>query len=122
MSMNCLTRTLLTGVILCLLSPAYGQTAGRQEAMSILNSLPADLYAKVQALALKLDASLKTGKLTEADIRQGMMSGHLGEKLATIDPEAGHLLNEISDAMKTGHGPGEENLMPLLGGLGISTP
>ena len=88
--------------------------------MSILNSLPPDLYAKIQALAQMLDQTIKAGKLTEAEVQQHMLSGRLGDKLKTVNPEAGHLLDEIGDAMKAGTGPGEQSLLPLLGGLGLS--
>lgn len=115
-----LTTILTLGLTIGLLSSVQAQTAGRQDAMNIINNLPPDLHAKVQALAHMLDQDIKSGKLTEAEVQQGMMSGHLGEKLNTVNPEAGHLLDEISDAMKNGKGPGEDALMPLLGGLGIS--
>jgi len=108
------------GVLLSLHQPSSAQTRGRQDAMSILNSLPSDLYAKVQRLAQMLDHSIKAGQITDAEIQQGMLSGHFGEKLKTVNPEAGQLLEEISEAMKGGSGLGESALMPLLGGLGIS--
>src|SRR4249920_3267079 len=111
---------LMLGLPLLLLGSPQVQAAGQQDAMSILNALPPELHAKVQALALMLDQDIKSGKLTEAEVRQGMLSGHLGERLKTIHPEAGLLLDEISDASKHGNGPGEESLMPLLGGLGIA--
>ena len=102
------------------LSPLQAQTAGRQDAMNIINNLPAGLHAKVQALAQLLDQSIKEKKLTEAEVQQGMMSGHLGEKLKAVNPEAGHLLDEIGRDMASGEGPDQESLMPLLQGLGIS--
>ena len=49
-----------------------------------------------------------------------MMSGQLGERLKQLSPEAGQLFSDITQASKEGKGPGEESLMPLLGGLGIS--
>jgi len=88
--------------------------------MNIINNLPPDLFAKVQALAQMLDQSIKAGKLTEAEVQQNMLSGRLSDKLKTINPEAGYLLDEIGDAMKAGKGPDEQSLLPLLGGLGIS--
>lgn len=117
-----LTITFTLLVTLGLLSAVHAQTGGRQDAMNILNSLPPDLYAKIQNLAKLVDQSIKAGQLTDAEVQQGMMSGHLGEKLKTVNPEAGRLLDEISDSMKSGKGPGEESLIPLLGGLGIPTP
>jgi hypothetical protein len=101
--------------------PAYAQLGGgQQDAASILNGMPPDVLGKVQALALLLQKGIKDGKLTDAEVKQGLMSGRLAEKLKQLDPEAGPLLEEISAATKTGTGPGEESLMPLLGGLGIS--
>ncbi len=99
---------------------SYAQVGGQQDAMNILSNVPTDLYAKIQTLAQMLDESIKAGKLTDAEVQQELMSGDLGEKLRTLNPEAGRLLAEISDAMKNGKGPGEQSLMPLLGGLGIA--
>lgn len=115
------TTTLITvGLALLLSTASHAQMGGRQDALNILNSMPPDVHAKVQALAQMLDRGIKEGKLTEAEVQQGMMSGHLGEKLKTINPDAGQLLDDLKDALKNGNGPGEESLMPLLGGLGIS--
>lgn len=108
-----------TGLILLLAGPGFAQM-GTGEAAKILNGMPPDLFAKVQALAQQLQQGIKEGKLSEAEVQQGMMSGHLAEKLKGLNPQAGQLLEEISDAMKNGQGPGEAALMPLLGGLGIS--
>ncbi len=107
------------GIALLLALPCAAQM-GTGEAGKILNNMPPDLFAKVQALAQQLQQGLKEGKLSEAEVQQGMMSGHLAEKLKGLNPQAGRLLEEITDAMKGGQGPGEAALMPLLGGLGIS--
>lgn len=107
------------GLIAWLAAPGIAQM-GTGEAAKILNGMPPDLFAKVQALAQQLQQSIKEGKLSEAEVQQSLMSGHLAEKLKGLNPQAGHLLDEISDAMKNGQGPGEAALMPLLGGLGIS--
>ncbi|SPP65667.1 hypothetical protein [Nitrospira lenta] len=113
------THLAVWGVLALLAFPCSAQV-GTGEAAKILNNMPPDLFAKVQALAQQLQQSIKEGKLSEAEVQQGMMSGHLAEKLKGLNPQAGQLLNEISDAMKNGQGPGETALMPLLGGLGIS--
>ncbi len=113
------TFLIVWGVTVLLALPCSAQM-GTGEAAKILNNMPPDLFAKVQALAQQLQQGIKEGALSEADVQQGMMSGHLAEKLKSLNPQAGHLLDEISDAMKTGQGPGEAALMPLLGGLGIS--
>ena len=119
-----LTRTLtvlILGFALSMAGPAYAQLGGGpQDAARILNSMPPELLTKVQALAQILQQGVKDGKLTDAEIQQGMLSGHLGEKLKLLSPEASQLLEEISDASKQGRGPGEDSLIPLLGGLGNS--
>ncbi len=101
--------------------PSYAQLGGgQQEAARILNGMPPDVLAKVQALAKILQQGIEDGNVTDEDIRQGMMSGHLAEKLTQLSPNAGELLEEISAATKNGQGPGEDSLLPLLGGLGIA--
>lgn len=115
----CKTYLIAWGMMLLLAFPCSAQM-GTGEAAKILNNMPPDLFAKVQALAQHLQQGIKEGKLSEAEVQQGMMSGHLGEKLKNLNPQAGQLLDEISDAMKNGQGPGEAALIPLLGGLGIS--
>ena len=49
-----------------------------------------------------------------------MLSGRLSEKIKSYNPQVGQLLDDISNAMQNGQGPGAESLMPLLGGLGMS--
>ncbi|MBH0181300.1 MAG: hypothetical protein HP490_06380 [Nitrospira sp.] len=109
-------------VLLCWLgAPAYAQLgAGQQDTAKILNGMSPDVLAKVQALAQILQQGIKDGKLTDAEVKQGLMSGRLAEKLKQLNPEADQLLDDISTATKDSAGPGEESLMPLLGGLGIS--
>ena len=92
----------------------------QQDTAGILNGMPPDVLAKVRSLAQILQQGIKDGKISDADIRQGLTSGQLGEKLKRLSPEAGQLLDEISDASRQGKGPGEESLMPLMGGLGVS--
>jgi hypothetical protein len=111
----------LCGLLLSLVIPAYAQFGGdRQDAAGILNGMPPDVLAKVRSLAQILQQGLKDGKISEAEIQQGLTSGELGEKLKQLSPEAAQLLEEITDASRQGKGPGEESLMPLMGGLGIS--
>lgn len=114
-----------TGLMTCgltgLLAFPGSAQMGTGEAAKILNKMPQALFAKIQALAQHLQQGIKEGKLSEAEVQQGMMSGHLAEKLMNLNPQPGQLLDEISDAMKNGQGPGEAALMPLLGGLGISS-
>ncbi len=111
----------LCGLLLSLTMPAYAQLgSGQQDAGSILSGMPPDVLAKVRSLAQILQQGLKEGKISEADIQQGLTSGQLGDKLKQLSPEAAQLLEEISDASQQGKGPGEKNLMPLMGGLGSS--
>jgi hypothetical protein len=112
----------LSGFSISLAMPAYAQLGGgQQDAASILNNMPTDVLAKVRSLAQILQQGLKEGKISDADIQQGLTSGQLGEKLKQLSPEASQLLDEISDASRQGKGPGEESLMPLMGGLGVSS-
>ena len=112
---------IILGLSTWLAVSSYAQLGGgQQEAAKILNGMPPDLLTKVQALAQILQQGIKDGKLTDAEVQQGLMSGRLGERLKQLSPEADQLLEEIKDASKQGKGPGEESLMPLLGGLGIS--
>ncbi len=112
----------LCGFLLSLsVLPGYAQLGGgQQDAASIINGMPPDVLAKVRSLAQILQQGLKEGTISDADIQQGLTSGQLGEKLKQLSPEAGRLLEEISDATRQGKGPGEESLMPLMGGLSIS--
>jgi hypothetical protein len=119
MLFNYRTGLMTCGLIGLLAFPCSAQM-GTGEAAKILSNMPPDLFAKVQALAQHLQQGIKEGKLSEAEVQQGMMSGHLGEKLKNLNPQASQLLDEISDAMKNGQGTSEAALMPLLGGLGIS--
>jgi hypothetical protein len=111
----------LCGFSLSLAIPAYAQLGnGQQDAASILSGMPPDVLAKVRSLAQILQQGLKEGKISDADIQQGLTSGQLGEKLKQLSPEASQLLDEISDASQQRKGPGEESLMPLMGGLGVA--
>lgn len=112
----------LCGFLLSWTTLTHAQLGGgQQDAASILNGMPPDVLSKVQSLAQILQQGLKDGKISEAEIRQGLTSGHLGEKLKQLGPEATQLLDEISDASRQGKGPGEDSLMPLMGGLSIPT-
>lgn len=114
----------LTSICLISLSfavPSYAQLGGGQQgAEKVLNGMPPEMLAKVQSLAQIIQQNIKEGKLTDDEVQRGMMSGQLGERLKQLSPEAGQLFSDITQASKEGKGPGEESLMPLLGGLGIS--
>ena len=109
------------GFSIWLAIPVHAQLGGGQEdAARILNGMPPDVLAKVRSLAQILEQGIKEGKISDAEIRQGLTSGQLAEKLKQLSPQAAQLLEEISDASRQGKGPGEESVMPLIGGLGIS--
>lgn len=111
----------LCGFLLLWAIPAHAQLGGgRQDAVSILNGMSPDILAKVRSLAQILQQGVKDGRISDVEIQQGLTSGQLGERLKQLSPEAAKLLEEISDASRQGKGPGEESLMPLMGGLGIS--
>lgn len=108
-------------ILLSFAVPSYAQLGGGpQGAEKILNGMPPEMLAKVQSLAQIIQQNIKEGKLTDDEVQRGMMSGQLGERLKQLSPEAGQLFSDITQASKEGKGPGEESLMPLLGGLGIS--
>ena len=112
----------LCGLLLSWTTLTHAQLGGgQQDAASILNGMPPDVLAKVQSLAQILQQGIKEGKISETEIRQGLTSGQLGETLKHLGPEATQLLEEISAASRQGKGPGEESLMPLMGGLSMST-
>ncbi len=108
-------------ISLSLIASSYAQLGGGQQgAEKILNGMPPEMLAKVQSLAQIIQQNIKEGKLSDDEVQRGMMSGQLGERLKQLSPEAGQLFSDITQASKEGKGPGEESLMPLLGGLGIS--
>lgn len=109
------------GLLISFAVPSYAQLGGGQQgAERILNSMPPDMLAKVQSLAQILQQGIRDGKITEDEVKRNLMSGQLGGRLKQLSPEAGQLLSDISEASKQGNGPGEDSLIPLLGGLGIS--
>ena len=87
------------------------------DAADVLNSLPPELHKKLQQLSELLDQNIKAGKITDAQIQQELTSGHLEQTIRSLGPEANQLFDEIHSDMKNGKGPGEDALMPLLGGL-----
>jgi hypothetical protein len=102
-------------------SPASAQsTEGHpsDNAAGILNSLPPDLHNKLQQLSQLIDRNIKAGKITEAQVQQELLSGRLEQTIRSLGPEANQLFDEIKTDMKNGKGPGEDALIPLLGGLG----
>ena len=102
-------------------TPALAQSAKDPtppaNAADILNTLPPDLHKKLQQLSELIDQNIKAGKITDAQIQQQLTSGRLEQTIRSLGPEANQLFDEINTDMKNGKGPGEEALMPLLGGL-----
>ncbi len=86
-----------------------------QSAAGILDALPPDVQSKMQQLSQMLQQNIKEGKITEAQIQQELMSGNLQQTIKSMNPEAGHLLDEINASVKSS--PNGENLPDLLGGL-----
>lgn len=115
-----LTISILIALGLLAASQAEAQSGGGHppaNAAGILNSLPPDLYTKLERLAQLLDQSIKAGNVTEAQIQQDLMSGHLEQRIRSLGPEANQLFDEINADVKNGKGLGEGALLPLLGGL-----
>ena len=107
-------------VSLFVTTPALAQSAESNppaNAADILNSLPPDLHKKLQQLSELIDQNIKAGKITDAQIQQQLTSGGLERTIRSLGPEANRLFDEINVNMKNGKGPGEDALMPLLGGL-----
>ena len=107
-------------VTLFVATPATAQSAEGDppaNAADVLNSLPPELHKKLLQLSELLDQNIKAGKINEAQILQELMSGRLEQTIRSLGPEANELFDEINADMKNGKGPGEEALMPLLGGL-----
>jgi len=114
--------TLLIAMVVPLLAatPAFAQSTDDNlppDAAGILNSLPPELQKKLLQLSEILDQNIKEGKISDAQIQQQLMSGSLERTIRSLGPEANQLFDEINADMKSGKGPGEEALAPLLGGL-----
>ena len=86
-----------------------------QNTASILNALPPDVLAKTQQLAQMLQQDIHEGKITDAQIQRELLSGNLQQTIKSMNPKAGHLLDEINASMN--NSPDAENLPELLGGL-----
>jgi hypothetical protein len=111
---------LIIAISLLAVAPAWAQSTEdhpSDNAVGVLNSLPPDLQKKLQQLSQLIDQNIKAGKLTEAQVQQELMSGRLEQTIRSLGPEANHLFDEINTDMKNGKGPGEDALVPLLGGL-----
>jgi len=102
-------------------APAWAQPTehhSSDNAAGVLHSLPPDLHKKLQQLSQLIDQNIKADTLTEAQIQRELMFGRLEQTIRSLGPEANQLFEEIKTDMKNGKGPGEDALVPLLGGLG----
>ena len=112
---------LIIALSLIAVAPAWSQPTENHPyntAAGILNSLPPDLQKKLEQLSHLIDQNIKAGTLTEAQVQQELMSGRLEQTIRALGPEANQLFDEINTDIKNGKGPGEDALVPLLGGLG----
>ncbi|MEO5956535.1 MAG: hypothetical protein ABIR36_12715 [Nitrospiraceae bacterium] len=116
--MQVFLRLLLLGLCLVVdLAHAQMSLSGQNQAdiLKLLGELPPDTMKKVEALGKILQQNVKDGKLTDAQIHEELMSGNLDQKIRSLNPEAGPLLDDIGQAMKS-H-PNAENLPNLLNGM-----
>ena len=101
------------------LTPALAQapttTQKQAEILKLMSELPPDVMMKIQQLGKILQQDLKEGKLTQEQIQEELTAGNMEQKLRDLNPEAGPLLDDIAQAMKT-HSSAE-NLPHILDGL-----
>lgn len=115
-----LTILLFMTLSLLLTLQTAAQTVGGHapvNASAILNSLPPELSSKLQQLSQIVDQHIKAGHITDEQIQQQLLSGQLEQVIRSLGPEANRLMDDIGIDMRNGKGPGEDALMPLLGGL-----
>ena len=117
--MRTLVRLLFLGFCLVFGNAVQAQMplGGQSQAdiLNLLNELPPETMKKVEALGKILQQDLKEGKLTEAQLHEELMSGNLEQKLRGLNPEAGPLLDDITNSMK--NHPDADSLPNLLNGL-----
>ena len=113
------TALLTIACCVFLFAEADAQMAPRdhlpQNTSGILDALPSDVRTKLQQLAQMLQQNINEGKITDAQIQRELMSGNLQQTIKSINPEAGHLLDDINATMK--NSPNAENLRNLFGEL-----
>jgi len=83
--------------------------------LKLMSELPPETMKSIQQLGLILQQDLKDGKLTDAQIQQELSSGNLEQKLRDLNPEAGPLFDDVTQAMK--HHSNPEDLTHVLNGL-----
>ena len=93
--------------------PIDGQS--QAEILKLYSELPPETMKNVELLGKILQQDLKEGKLTQARIQEELKAGTLERTLRNLNPEAGPLLDDISQQMK--NHPNAENLPNLLNGM-----
>ena len=93
--------------------PLDGQN--QAEILQLISELPPETMKKIETLGKLIQQDLKEGKLTNTQLREDLKSGNLEQKLRSVNPEAGPLLDDIADSMKD-H-PNADNLPNLLNGM-----
>lgn len=93
--------------------PISGQS--QADILRLLSELPPETMKKVELLGKMLQQDLQEGKLTPAQIQEELTSGNLEQTLRNLNPEAGPLLDDLAQAMKS-H-PDTDSLPNLLNGL-----
>jgi hypothetical protein len=93
--------------------PISGQS--QADILRLLSELPPETMTKVEQLGKILQEDLKDGTLSQAQIQEELTSGNLEQRLRDLNPEAGPLLDDITQAMKSHSNA--DNLPNLLNGL-----
>ena len=117
--MRILVTLLLLGFCLIFTSTLLAQMPidGQSQAdvLTLLGELSPETMKNVEALGKIMQQDLKEGKLTQARIQEELKSGTFEQTLRDLNPEAGHLLDDIGQQMK--NHPNAENLPNLLNGM-----
>ena len=87
----------------------------QSDILKLMSGLPPETKKNIEQLGKLLQQDLTEGKLTEAQIQHELMSGNLEQKLRDLHPEAGPLLDDVSQATK--HRSESEDLSHILDGL-----
>jgi len=110
---------LIVITFLCLGQSALAQMpmSGPSQAtiLKLMSELPPETMKSIQQLGVILQQDLKEGKLTDTQIQQELSSGNLEQKLRDLNPEAGPLLDDVTQALK--HYSNAEDLTHILNGL-----
>ena len=89
--------------------------SSQSDILKLMGELPPETKMHIEQLGKLLQQDLKEGKLTEAQILNELMSGNFEQKLRTLHPEAGPLLDDLTQATKQHSQP--EDLTHILDGL-----